>query len=60
MPPPLLGCTISAFYPTEGGWFDSTVTWYNTSLGKLRVVFADGTDDYIAIDEIDGVEIVLK
>ena len=56
----LVGCTISAFYPTEGGWFDGRVEWYNTSMGKLRVVFADDSDDYIAPDEIDGIDVILK
>ena len=39
--------------------FHGTLEWYNTSLEKLRVIFDDDSDDYIGIDEIDGVEILL-
>lgn len=56
----LVGCTITALYPSEGGWFDGRVTWYNTSMGKLRVVFEDESDDYIAPDDIDGIDVILK
>ena len=56
----LVGCTLSAYYPDEGGWFDGTVTWYNTRLEKLRVLFLDESDDYIHIEEINGVDIMLK
>ena len=49
----------SIFYPSEGGWFIGTVSWYNSQLGKLRIVFEDGSDDYIQPDEIDGIEIIM-
>ena len=30
------------------------------ALNKFRVVYGDGSDDYISSDEIDGVEIILS
>ncbi len=56
----LVGLQISAFYPDEGGWFDGTITWYNTQMGRLRVQYIDGTDDYIPPEDINGVDVILK
>ena len=33
----LVGCKVKVFYPDEGGWFEGIISWYATSLGKLRV-----------------------
>ena len=40
-------------------WYLGTITWYNERLAKYRVVFHDGTEDYIGMEEIDGENIVL-
>ena len=50
---------ISANEKAEGGWFIGTVSWYNSQLGKLRIVFDNVSDDYIQPDEIDGVDVIL-
>ena len=56
----LVGCKITAFYPDEGGWFKGCIAWYNTQLCKLRVYFEeDSSDDYIAPDELNGVDVIL-
>ena len=47
-------------YEDEDGWFDGTITWYNTQLGKLRVVFEDDSDDYILPEDINRVDVFLK
>ena len=39
--------------------FTGTITWYNQPMEKLRVMFDDETEDYISVDDIDGVEINL-
>ena len=42
----------------HNGWFTGCVTWYNSTMKKKRVAYEDGTDDYFAEDDIDGVEII--
>ena len=32
-------------------------SWFNVKLQNLRLSFDNGSDDYISINEIDGVEI---
>ena len=51
---------LCVLYEDEDGWFDRTITWYNTQLGKLRVVFEDDSDDYILPEDINGVDVFLK
>lgn len=41
------------------GRFIGTITWFNSKIQKLCVVFEDDTDDYISNEDIDGVEISL-
>ena len=55
----LVSTKLEIFYHSEGGWFIGTVSWYNSHLGKLCIVFDDGSDDYIQPDEIDGVDVIL-
>ena len=35
------------------------ITWYNKKFNEYRVEFEDGTDDYINLDDVNGVEIIL-
>ena len=56
----LVGLKLCVLYEDEGGWFDGTITWYNTQLGKLRVLFEDDSDDYISPEDINGVDVFLK
>ncbi len=48
---------LEALY--SNGWFTGKIQYYNNSQNKYRVVFSDGTEDYIGVEEIDGVEIKL-
>ena len=41
----LVSTKLKIFYPSEG-WFIGTVSWYNSQLGKLSIVFDDGSDIY--------------
>ena len=56
----LVGLKLCVLYEDEGEWFDGTITWYNTQLGKLRVLFEDDSDDYISPEDINGVDVFLK
>ena len=55
----LVSRKLEVLYPDEGGWFIGIVSWYNCRLGKLRVLFDDGTDDYIQPDEINDDDVKL-
>ena len=39
-------------------WFTGVATWFNVTMAKLRLESDDGSDDYIALDEINGIEII--
>ena len=54
-----VGCKIKAFYPDKGGWFPGKITWFLTTLGKLRGFFEYGSDDYISPKDINGVDAIL-
>ena len=53
-------CVLYEDHGTINGTMDGTITWYNTQLGKLRVVFEDDSDDYISPEDINGVDVFLK
>ena len=40
-------------------WHVGTITWYNKVLDEYRIEYEDGTDDYINLDDADGIEIIL-
>ena len=44
--------------PCKYGWCKDVVAWYNANMGKIRLLFDDGSEDYLAPEEIDGVEII--
>ena len=43
----------------ENGWFLGQIEYFNKTLVKYRVTSSDDSEDYIGIDDIDGVEIML-
>ena len=45
---------ISALY--DNGWHTGTIQWYKSKFDEYRVLFPDGFDDYIELDNIDGIE----
>merc|ERR1712050_530391 len=53
----LVGEKIRGNY--ENGWHTGTIQWFNTEFLEYRVLFEDGSEDYISTDDIDGVDIVL-
>ena len=42
----------------HNGWFTGCDMVNSTMKKKMRVAYEDGTDDYFAEDDIDGVEII--
>merc|ERR1719219_2946591 len=53
----LVGEKIRGNY--DNGWHTGTIQWFNTEFLEYRVLFEDGSEDYISTDDIDGVDIVL-
>ena len=35
------------------------ISWYNNNLDEYRVKFEDGTEDYINLDDENGIEMIL-
>ena len=52
-----VGRKIKALY--ENGWFVGKINYYNKLLEKYYVLYEDDTEDYISLDDIDGVEVQL-
>lgn len=53
---PLVNRTGSVCYDD---WHDGTITWYNTKLDECRVLFADKSEDYLKLDDFNGVDVIL-
>ena len=34
-------------------------TWYNTKLDECRVLYADKSEDYLKLDDFNGVDVIL-
>ena len=43
----------------ENGWYKGEIRDFNSRIGKYKVRFSDGDEDFVGIEEIDGVEIIL-
>ena len=54
----LVGKKVRALY--ENGWFTGDVVYYNERLGEYKVDYDDSTSDYISLNDIDGVEVILQ
>ena len=49
---------IEFFY--ENGFFVGAILWYNRGLQEFRVYYdADNSDDYISLEDINWIEVVL-
>ena len=42
----------------ECGWCTDAVTLPNAKMGKIRPIFDDRSDDHLAPEEIDSVEVI--
>ena len=52
-----VGRKIKALY--ENGWFVGKINYYNKLLEEYYVLYEDDTEDYISLDDSDGVEVQL-
>ena len=52
----LVGNKFTVHY--DYGWFTGVASWFNVKLQKLRLSFDDGSDDYISVDEVDGIDVM--
>ena len=39
-------------------WFIRDMKYFSTTLEEYKVIYPDGTPDYIATDDFDGVQVV--
>ena len=53
----LCGRKVKGLY--ESGWFTKTIQYFSEKTGRYRVLYDDDSEDYMGIEEIEGVEIVL-
>ena len=53
----LCGRKVKALYPN--GWSTGIIEYFNTNMNKYRVNYPDKSDDYIGVEDIDGIEVVL-
>ncbi len=53
----LVGRTIKGCY--ENGWFTGVIQYFNDVLSEFKVLFQDGSVDFISLEDIDGVELIL-
>ena len=54
---PLKNLKLKVLYQN---WHVGTITWYNKVWTSIyRIEYEDGTDDYINLDYVDGIEIIL-
>ena len=40
-------------------WHTGTITWYNKVNDEYRVLFGDGSEDYITLNDINGIDMIL-
>ena len=53
----LYGRKLKALY--QNVWFTGVIEYYNTNISQYRVVYSDESENYIGIEDIDGIEIIL-
>merc|ERR1719367_467480 len=54
----LIGQRVRVLY--DQIWHTGTIDYFNTETMKYGVLFEDGSEDHISVNEIDGVNIVLE
>ena len=41
------------------GWFEGKNLYFNTQIRAYHVLFTDGTTDYVAAEDFDGIDLIL-
>ena len=53
---PYVNRTVNVCYDMNG---TLVPTWYNTKLDECRVLYADKSEDYLKLDDFNGVDVIL-
>ena len=43
----------------ENGWFEGKILYFNTQIREYHILFTDGTTDYVAAEDFDGIDLIL-
>ena len=43
----------------ENGWFEGKNAYFNTQIREYHILFTDGTTDYVAAEDFDGIDLIL-
>ena len=41
----------------ENGWFEGNVLYFYTQIREYHILFTDGTTDYVAAKDFDGIDV---
>ena len=41
------------------GWFEGKILYFNTQIRVYHISFTDGTIDYVAAEDLDGIDLIL-
>ena len=42
----------------ENGWFEGKNLYFNTQIHEYHILFIDGTTDYVAAEDWDGIDLI--
>ena len=40
-------------------WFEGKMLYFNTQIRVYHILFTDGTTDYVAAEDFDGIDLIL-
>ena len=40
-------------------WFEGKILYFNTQIRVYNILFTDGTTDYVAAEDLDGIDFIL-
>ena len=41
------------------GWFEGKILYFNTQIRVYHILFTDETTDYVAVEDFDGIDLIL-
>ena len=44
--------------PLENGWFKEKILYFNTQICEYHISFTDGSTDYVAAEDFDGIDLI--
>ena len=42
----------------ENGWFEEKILYFNIQIREYHILFTDGTTDYVAAEDFDGIYLI--